>query len=625
MELQEFKSCTKQHGPRASVYPRDKVPAKLFLKDENDPNSGEYKTCSDCREFRNKGRVKKKLEYKDKKDYSDPNFKSCSGDHPSSGSPYPKNKVPIHLFFKEENNPDSGEYKTCSYCREYRKNIHKRSEKRKKERKDKEDDSSEYRECSCNGHKSSNSPYNKLKVPAKLFLKDPENPESKIYKNCFHCRKYRTIPLEEHDEDSEFKSCLIGHSEIYSPYPINKVPKNLFLEDPEDPESKEYKTCFHCRKIQNDEYRKNYEEKINILRKKNEVSINNGEKFIHCLSGYHEASGSKFPKDKIPLENFKKYSDYDEEYYISCIDCREYKREVDRKRFMEKKKEVEEKGLSFCIDCEKGFPLEKMGVNKNGKVSCFCIECKIKRDEKFENKKKEYKELKLKYIRESQCSCLRCKKIFLKPKGGELEIEKINTYEKNDDNRYIFYKNIEYNVNEFLNEYEYLIEYSVIQFDHLTEEEQRERELIKEDESFIPKYKEIPKIRSKFLREKELKKCQHLCIKCHIKETIKREKGCIDKSGKTQREKKEYVNKIKENGCSSCGYQNNNILRFFDMDHIDPSDKIEAISHIVYNKNSFWSFEDLVEECKKCRVLCKFCHAVNTRLQHENNVFYSNY
>jgi len=35
-----------------------------------------------------------------------------------------------------------------------------------------------------------NSPYPKDKVPIILFYKDPNNLESKIFKTCFHCRNY---------------------------------------------------------------------------------------------------------------------------------------------------------------------------------------------------------------------------------------------------------------------------------------------------------------------------------------------------------------------------------------------------------------------------------------------------
>ncbi len=58
----EYKSCTSQHGPSKSSYPRDKVPKKLFLKNPDDPTSQEYKTCVDCREYKKSYRKDKKEE-----------------------------------------------------------------------------------------------------------------------------------------------------------------------------------------------------------------------------------------------------------------------------------------------------------------------------------------------------------------------------------------------------------------------------------------------------------------------------------------------------------------------------------------------------------------------------------
>jgi hypothetical protein len=73
------------------------------------------------------------------------------------------------------------------------------------------------------------------------------------------------------------------------------------------------------------------------------------------------------------------------------------------------------------------------------------------------------------------------------------------------------------------------------------------------------------------------------------------------------------VKSLKLAGCSSCGYLDSNLPRFFDMDHIDPANKIADLATMVNTKD--YSLEDVIAECKKCRVLCKFCHKIHTKLQ----------
>ena len=54
------------------------------------------------------------------------------------------------------------------------------------------------------------------------------------------------------------------------------------------------------------------------------------------------------------------------------------------------------------------------------------------------------------------------------------------------------------------------------------------------------------------------------------------------------------------------------MLRFFDLDHIDPEYKVDCVSRMIKEN---YTLEDLIEECKKCRTLCGDCHRVHTRNQ----------
>jgi hypothetical protein len=112
----------------------------------------------------------------------------------------------------------------------------------------------------------------------------------------------------------------------------------------------------------------------------------------------------------------------------------------------------------------------------------------------------------------------------------------------------------------------------------------------------------------------ESKGCQNLCVKCHIEETIDREIG-VDENHRSllAREKIRYLDTIKVNGCVSCKEKYPNLYRFIDMDHIDPSNKIDNISCMINNDDI--TLDQFKEECHKCRPLCRHCHIIHTRNQ----------
>lgn len=614
-----FKECTPHHGPSTSKYPRKEVPRHLFLKNPEDPESGEYKTCYDCRQHKIKTRQLKKEEEKSKIEIIEKGFKKCGGDHPSVRSPYPKNRVPENLFLKDEKNPEKGFYKTCLHCREYRKESGRKAARIRNENKKLEKVGDEFREC-VPSHKQSGSPYPRTKVPAHLFFKNPEDPTTKICRTCFDCRQHNQN-FGEKCEDPEFKSCSYTHSDYNCPFPKDKVPLFLFLEDPEDLNSKEYKTCLYCR-----EYLKKIKEKkentiLAIIQENEEIKRNNGD-YLYCLSKHHLSSNSEYPREKVPLINFKKYPDDPEsEFFTSCLDCRIYNIKMENNRIEKYRKVAEQKGLFFCPKCRKIYPHEERGVNIDNRKSAFCLSCKEKEKEKYEKQKENYNKLKYEMMQISQSSCNRCMKIYINPISNSLKVRELDTYVKNDI-RYVVFEEVEYSVLDFLQKFENILAYKIIQFDHMTEEEQRKTGRLKENEEYIPKFKEIPKLTSEYSRRKELKKCQQLCIKCHIEIEMEREEKRekkVDKTGKMFKEKRKYVNNIKKEGCSHCGYKNENLSRFFDMDHIDPYDKNEIISAMVMQAK--YSMENLIEECNKCRVLCKFCHAIHTDQQHEQKIF----
>ena len=58
-------------------------------------------------------------------------------------------------------------------------------------------------------------------------------------------------------------------------------------------------------------------------------------------------------------------------------------------------------------------------------------------------------------------------------------------------------------------------------------------------------------------------------------------------------------------GCSLCGYNENSAALQFD--HLDPSTKVRDVSNMITLK-----LKRLMDEVRKCRVLCANCHMIHT-------------
>ncbi len=242
-------------------------------------------------------------------------------------------------------------------------------------------------------------------------------------------------------------------------------------------------------------------------------------------------------------------------------------------------------------------------------MSLQCTLCLNKQRSRYLRLKLEYEDLKLEMIKEQQCSCYICKSLYFKPNENSLIVPRIDTYLKKDKKRYFQYNGLEYSVNDIKHHY---LELSIIQFDHLTEEEQRNRGLLLPNEGFVPKRFNMARVTSTDIRKRESLKTQLLCIYCHIKQTIRRERGDRRKTN-LAKQKISYINKLKENGCVSCGFKDLSCPRFFDMDHLAPEVKIDSVGDMI--DNPAFSLNDIILECSKCRVLCKHCHAMHTKNQ----------
>ena len=181
-------------------------------------------------------------------------FITCGGRHiPCMGSPYPKNEVPEELFKGKDNKI----YKQCLHCRNY-KVAYMASTKEKK----KTIINDEYSYCPYTGHgnivKSSHA---RNKVPIKLFRKNENDPDSKIYINCLDCREYTKIYSTKYStekkqkiistkkDNTEYSYCSYARHEtiVKSVHPCDKVPIELFRAEQNNPKSHIFNMCIDCR------------------------------------------------------------------------------------------------------------------------------------------------------------------------------------------------------------------------------------------------------------------------------------------------------------------------------------------------------------------------------------------
>lgn len=400
--------------------------------------------------------------------------------------------------------------------------------------------------------------------------------------------------------DVQFSKCAcLGHkSASESPFDKDKVPIDLFEEN-----GKLFKTCLHCRiynQKRNKEYRQKAKDKRLIADKAN-------KEFLYCTEISHGKSiPSDYPVDKVPVFLFRKEpKDPKSGLYNQCKDCRDYKAYMLDNWKKDKRREAAELNITICAHCHKEY--DELSTS-----TLLCTSCHEQQEFRNNQRSVIYNEIKHDFMIKIEASCNKCKCIYLKPDGESLISVKLQTYELNGV-RYVNLFENPYKAIDILNSD--MIELSVTQLDHLTEDEQRQRALLLPHEQYIPKRSEVSNMNSKHAMYLEANKCQVLCIKCHIEETKRRKlPSRRDTIPILEEKKKEYVDGIRALGCSSCNMVYPDLLEFIDMDHLDPKSKIENISSMV--RNSKYTLDNIINECKKCRVLCKHCHIIHTKRQY---------
>jgi hypothetical protein len=89
------------------------------------------------------------------------------------------------------------------------------------------------------------------------------------------------------------------------------------------------------------------------------------------------------------------------------------------------------------------------------------------------------------------------------------------------------------------------------------------------------------------------------------KDPIKQKKFLQKWYLKRKAQKQKFVEKIKQKPCSRCKKKFPPVC--MDLHHIDPSTKKDTISYLM---KSTQNINLLIEEVKKCQLLCSNCHRI---------------
>ena len=412
----------------------------------------------------------------------------------------------------------------------------------------------------------------------------------------------------KHDGETQECTCK-SHDRQGSLYSKKAVPIEKFSEG-----NKKYKYCIECRIFKKKEAQETKNRKIELEKKE----ANPDTKI--CKSACHDVEGvSKYPKNAVPKEMFQYTVKMKKEESDSCSDCRKH---VQKLRNKNKEKILEEMNDDefYCVRCKCTHPKENRGLDKHGEDTGFCKEClqktRIASKERKKFLKALYRSIQREMMEKSKCSCQMCKAIILKPVEGTKYAVELPTYEENGD-RYVNYKGTVYQTLDFMKKFEHLLEYRVLELDHLNEKEQRERGIISENEEFIKKRERVSHMENEKDMRQEARITQNLCCRCHVIITIAREKGTIPTNLRVL-EIQQYIQKLKgESGCECCGFKDKSLTRYLEFDHLDPCLKIASITDMI---TLGYSLQQIIEEIKKCRILCKSCHKIHTDEQRQQKI-----
>ncbi len=296
-----------------------------------------------------------------------------------------------------------------------------------------------------------------------------------------------------------------------------------------------------------------------------------------CHNIKHSSCGSLYPSHSVPSRFFA--NPYNDEYYKTCLACREYI----KKCRTTPDTTPDEYGLFECKQC------------KSLRTEDICEKCMYAGVENTQTRIINDHLLTWEKILEIGCCCERCGLSFKQKENGTpgFDVLKgpISDIGLTQDN----------------------VEYRNMEWDHLTAKEQMERF----GKNYGGKRRGVSGIHTYEEKKMEAKKCMLLCILCHKLITAER-RGIATSFRRYELDKLEYVKarKRETGACQSCGFKvDESNFTYFEWDHIDPTTKCKTISKIALTGHVLHTMEYLVVELSKCRLLCSFCHRLNSSKQ----------
>ena len=411
----------------------------------------------------------------------------------------------------------------------------------------------------------------------------------------------------------EYRACSNKqHHVTGSGYPATEVPIENFRKIPGDLTSGILKTCIDCRNYKRRANR-GYEERWQA---KVQASHDADGEFMTCSNHGHNKL-SKFDRESVPREQFLKYPNDPRSHMVKiCKDCsgdKSVKLKFHRERHLAEVAEIP--GVFVCSTCHVTKDEALRSTKKDGSPGASCKSCKEATFKNVIRVKGEEEELKLEFMLKQEASCYKCRCLYFHHPDDYMKIVK---YETNivDGIRHVVFKGYKIEANDLLRAGAQYLAYTIMEFDHLPEAEQRARGMLKPSDPYIPKRERVSNIHSKAGKRLEALKCQLLCSKCHVEETIARED--FEKPTGEIRRKQIYVDDLKEKGCVLCGYVNVDLLRFFHLDHLNPTNKIDKLANMT--RGFKYTMQDVIDECAKCRVLCAHCHKLHTEIQRREGI-----
>lgn len=334
---------------------------------------------------------------------------------------------------------------------------------------------------------------------------------------------------------------------------------------------------------------------------------------LYCPSKSHNKTAeSPYPQDKVPIHLFRKVPNNPNSVLLKeCAHCRSLKSVQKKKRIALAKYKAVVNNKFFCTNCHHEKELDERAINLDGSPSILCKTCKIGEKTRSLDLRESFRIIKLEFAYKLGSCCELCNCMYIRFSNGNCKWVAIQTYLKGDE-RYFSVGDTEYNCKQIISETAPLVELDILDLDHLTEEEQRSRGLLKPTDVCIPKTVHVSKLSSETAMRLEARKCQLLCGRCHVLHTKSRELAIDPLYGKSTVEKIKLIHtwNAKLIGCQLCGYKEETLPRYFHFDHLDQSTKIKEISRMV--KDNSYTLDDVISELKKCRVLCLHCHRLHT-------------